>query len=78
MRPAARAAPAHAADLKPVVVLDWDDCLRYEKGMNYQLVHNALEIAASMHARACLNSGQRSTGCAAAWRVENSPARAIR
>ncbi|MDO3512190.1 hypothetical protein [Ralstonia pseudosolanacearum] len=46
-----RSAPAHAADLKPVVVLDWDDCLRYEKGMNYQLVHNALEIAASMHAQ---------------------------
>lgn len=34
-----------------MVVLDWDDCLRYEKGMNYQLVHNALEIAASMHAQ---------------------------
>ncbi|KFX29328.1 type III effector protein [Ralstonia solanacearum] len=46
----AKAAP-HASDVKPVVVLDWDDCLRYEKGMNYQLVHNALVIAARMHAQ---------------------------
>ncbi|WP_197339569.1 type III effector protein [Ralstonia solanacearum] len=46
----AKAAP-NASDVKPVVVLDWDDCLRYEKGMNYQLVHNALVIAARMHAQ---------------------------
>ncbi|HEU4622486.1 MAG TPA: HAD hydrolase-like protein [Burkholderiaceae bacterium] len=27
-------------------VLDWDDCLRDEKGMNYQLMHNAIHVAA--------------------------------
>ncbi|MEF9406327.1 type III effector protein [Ralstonia solanacearum] len=55
----AKAAP-HASDVKPVVVLDWDDCLRYEekKGMNYQLVHNALVIAARMHAQDLPKLGQ--------------------
>lgn len=46
-----RNAPADATQIKPVVVLDWDDCLRYEKGVNYQLMHNALAIAAQMHAQ---------------------------
>ncbi|MHA6894934.1 hypothetical protein ACQUJT_12700 [Ralstonia pseudosolanacearum] len=47
-----RSAPAAAAaQLKQAVVLDWDDCLRYEKGVNYQLMHNALSIAAQMHAQ---------------------------
>ncbi len=49
---------ANAADLKPVVVLDWDDCLRYEKGMNYQLVHNALAIAAHVHAQSLPELGE--------------------
>lgn len=35
-----------ASNVKQVVVLDWDDCLRDEKGLNYQLMHNALVIAA--------------------------------
>ncbi|MBB6582831.1 XopC/Rsp1239 family type III secretion system effector [Ralstonia solanacearum] len=39
-----------ASDVKQVVVLDWDDCLRDEKGLNYQLMHNALTIAAREHA----------------------------
>ncbi|MFD2426799.1 hypothetical protein ACFSUI_25400 [Ralstonia solanacearum] len=40
--------------------MDWDDCLRYEekKGMNYQLVHNALVIAARMHAQDLPKLGQ--------------------
>ncbi|CAH0442900.1 hypothetical protein [Ralstonia pseudosolanacearum] len=46
-----RSAPADAAQIEPAVVLDWDDCLRYEKGVNYQLMHNALSIAAQMHAQ---------------------------
>ncbi|WP_042590800.1 HAD family hydrolase [Ralstonia solanacearum] len=53
----AKAAP-NASDVKPVVVLDWDDCLRYEKGMNYQLVHNALVIAARMHAQSLPKLGE--------------------
>ncbi|MHA6891178.1 hypothetical protein [Ralstonia pseudosolanacearum] len=44
-------APAAAAQFKQAVVLDWDDCLRYEKGVNYQLMHNALAIAAQLHAQ---------------------------
>lgn len=36
-------------DIKQVFVLDWDDCLRIEKGMNFQLMHNALTLAAREH-----------------------------
>ncbi|WP_244667877.1 type III secretion system effector protein XopC [Xanthomonas sp. D-99] len=39
-----------ASEVKQVVVLDWDDCLRDEKGLNYKLMHNALAIAAREHA----------------------------
>ncbi|MGC0016660.1 HAD family hydrolase, partial [Ralstonia pseudosolanacearum] len=46
-----RSAPVDAAQIKPAVVLDWDDCLRYEKGVNYHLMHNALAIAAHLHAQ---------------------------
>lgn len=35
-----------------VHVLDWDDCLRDEKGMNYQLIHNALAIVANEYKHA--------------------------
>lgn len=38
-----------ASKAKQVVVLDWDDCLRDEKGLNYQLMHNALAVAAREH-----------------------------
>lgn len=37
------------SELKQVMVLDWDDCLRDEKGLNYQLMHNALATAARTH-----------------------------
>ncbi|MBL9198189.1 hypothetical protein VB151_10950 [Xanthomonas fragariae] len=36
-----------AAEIKQLSVLDWDDCLRDEKGMTYQLLHNALAITAN-------------------------------
>ncbi|MGV7206202.1 HAD hydrolase-like protein, partial [Xanthomonas citri pv. rhynchosiae] len=39
-----------ASEVKQVVVLDWDDCLRDEKGLNYKLMHNALAITAREHA----------------------------
>jgi phosphoglycolate phosphatase-like HAD superfamily hydrolase len=39
-------ASVRASEPKQVVVLDWDDCLRDEKGLNYQLMHNALAVAA--------------------------------
>ncbi len=38
------------SEVKQVVVFDWDDCLRDEKGLNYQLMHNALVVAAKEHA----------------------------
>jgi phosphoglycolate phosphatase-like HAD superfamily hydrolase len=38
------------APVKRVEVLDWDCCLTNEKAMNYQLMHNALAIAAHEHA----------------------------
>ena len=36
--------------IEDVHVVDWDDFLRDEKGMNYQLMHNALAVAASEYA----------------------------
>jgi len=39
------------SEVKQVVVLDWDDCLRDEKGLNYQLMHNALAVAAKEYAQ---------------------------
>lgn len=38
--------PEPAAEIKQLAVLDWDDCVRDEKGMTYQLLHNALAITA--------------------------------
>ncbi|HEX7635596.1 MAG TPA: hypothetical protein VF427_10000 [Noviherbaspirillum sp.] len=35
--------------IREVHVLDWDDFLRDEKGMNYQLMHNALAITANAY-----------------------------
>jgi len=42
-------ASVRASEPKQVIVLDWDDCLRDEKGLNYQLMHNALVVAAREH-----------------------------
>ena len=39
------------SDVKQVVVMDWDDCLVDDKGLTYQVMHNALEIAAREHAQ---------------------------
>lgn len=38
-------------NVKQVIVLDWDDCLRDEKGLNYQLMHNALVLASKDNAK---------------------------
>lgn len=46
------------SEVKQVVVLDWDDCLRDEKGLNYQLMHNALAVAAKEHAQALPEIGE--------------------
>ncbi|WAT14142.1 HAD hydrolase-like protein [Xanthomonas fragariae] len=43
---ARRSNPEPAAEIKQLAVLDWDDCVRDEKGMTYQLLHNALAITA--------------------------------
>ncbi|MDO3507745.1 HAD family hydrolase [Ralstonia pseudosolanacearum] len=47
-----------ASDIKQVAVLDWDDCLRDEKGLNYQLMHNALAVAAREHAQTLPELGE--------------------
>lgn len=52
-----------ASDIKQVAVLDWDDCLRDEKGLNYQLMHNALAVAARNTRRPCPNSVKRCRAC---------------
>lgn len=44
-------APDKASEVKQVVVMDWDDCLVDDKGLTYQVMHNALEIAAREHAQ---------------------------
>ena len=36
---------------KNIHIFDWDDTLRDEKGMNYQLMHNSLAIAAHRHGK---------------------------
>ncbi|GLU35902.1 hypothetical protein Busp01_57440 [Trinickia caryophylli] len=51
-------ASIEASDVKQVVVLDWDDCLRDEKSMNYQLMHNALAISAREHMKALPELGE--------------------
>lgn len=40
-----------ASNVKQVIVLDWDDCLRDEKGLTYQIMHNALVVAAKENAK---------------------------
>ena len=37
---------AGGSEVKQVVVLDWDDCLRDHQALNYQWLHNALALAA--------------------------------
>ncbi|MCS4509728.1 hypothetical protein NBM50_05555 [Xylophilus ampelinus] len=46
------------SEVKQVIVLDWDDCLRDEKGLNYQLMHNALAVAAKEHAKTLPEIGE--------------------
>lgn len=53
-----RKTAGEASEAQNAVVLDWDDCLRDEKGLNYQLIHKALLVIARNHARTLPELGE--------------------